>query len=84
MQVERVIRSIGSSCRISAILSDGAHIAGSSETRIDGGLAACTGICGIFGEALACVVLFVGEACGGDCRARCGGCRVDAGGGTNE
>lgn len=84
MQVERVIRPIGRPRRVGAVLSGGAHVVGTSEARVDGGFATCAGIGGVFGEALACVVLFVCEACGGDGRAWCGGCGVGAGGGTEE
>lgn len=83
MQVERVIWSIGGSRCISAILSSSAHIIGSLEARIDSRLSARARVVGILDEALASVVLFVGETCGGDCWARCGGGGIGAGGRTD-
>lgn len=69
MQIEGMIRSVGGSGCIGAVLSDGAHVVGSFEARVDGRLSACARIGGVFGGALAGIVLFVGETCGGDCRA---------------
>ncbi|KAL9131881.1 MAG: hypothetical protein Q9175_006665 [Cornicularia normoerica] len=77
MQIEGMIRSIDSSRCVGAVLSGGAHIIGSSEARVDGGLAACTGIRGVFDIALAGVVPFVDETSGGGCWA----CRGGGGGG---
>ena len=76
MQIEGMIRSIGSSRCIGAVLRDGAHIVCSSEARIDGGLATCARICGVLDVALAGVVLLVGEASGCDCWTSCGGGRI--------
>lgn len=59
MQIEGMIRSIDRSRCVGAVLSGGAHIIGSSEARVDGGLAASTGIRGVFDIALAGVVPFV-------------------------
>lgn len=67
MQIEGTKLSICSRRRIGAVLSDGAQVIDSSEACVDGRLdAARAGICRIFDETLAGVVLFVGETCGGD------------------
>ena len=67
MQIERMVRSISSSCCVGAVLSGGAHIIGSPEARVDGRLAACAGIYRIFCVVLAGIVLFVGKTSGSDC-----------------
>lgn len=69
MQIEGMIMSISSSGRVGAVLGGGAPIVDSSEARVDGGLARPAGICGVFGETLAGIVLLEGEACGANCRA---------------
>ncbi len=84
MQIERIERSIGSCRRVGAVLSYGTLIIDSPEARVDGRQAACAWICGVFGEALAGVILFVREARGGDCRAQCRGGGVGAGRGTHK
>ena len=76
MQIERMIRSVSSSCCVGAVLSGGAHIIASPEARVDCRLAACAGIYRVFGVVLAGVVLFVGEASGSDCWTCRGDCRV--------
>lgn len=83
MQVERVIRPVGGSCCIGAVLSGGAHIVGPFEACVDGRFSARARVVGVLDEALAGVVLFVGETCGGDCRAGCCGGGVSAGGRTD-
>lgn len=77
MQIERMIRSVSSSCCVGAVLCGRTHIIGSPEARVNGRLAACAGIYRVFGVVLAGVVFFVSEAGGGDCWTCCGGGGVD-------
>lgn len=82
MQIKGMIRSVGRSRCVGAVLSCGAHIIGSPEARVDGELPARAGIRGVFDVAFAGVVPLVGETSGGNSWTCCGGGGVGACGGT--
>ena len=79
MQIEGMIRAVCSRRRVGAVLGCGAHVVGPFEARVDCRLPPCAGVPGAFGEALAGVVVLVGEIGGGDGGAWCGGGGVGAG-----